>query len=284
MNGEQPPTDPGPRVDDAIDEAAAGAPLEDEAAEAEALVGAVRRLLDAAAEPPAKGGEVGLFELVEAFTALRHDVKLQAKGVRSLSETSEKAAGSVEAVAGRLERIADRLGPAGEERERAERLARPLALVLAELHEAVERLGAELARARARVVERGADELAGRIAGAVAGRRSGWRRWLAGGAERDRQRVRAACAAELDETLGPLLDGIAEGHRLMRNRLASALEQQGIHRTETVGRPVDPETMRVVEAVAASGAEPGTVVEELRPGYRWDGKVLQTAEVRAARE
>ena len=52
---------------------------------------------------------------------------------------------------------------------------------------------------------------------------------------------------------------------------------------DAVGRPVDPEQMIVVEVVDDPSAEPGEVVEEVRRGYTWRGRVLRLAEVRAAR-
>ena len=41
--------------------------------------------------------------------------------------------------------------------------------------------------------------------------------------------------------------------------------------------------MTVVEVVQANGHVPGTVVDEIRPGYLWNDKVVRYAEVRAAR-
>ena len=54
-----------------------------------------------------------------------------------------------------------------------------------------------------------------------------------------------------------------------------------IQRIETVGKPADPERMTVVEVVDAPDLEPGTVVDELRRGYAWRGRVFREAEVRA---
>ncbi len=42
--------------------------------------------------------------------------------------------------------------------------------------------------------------------------------------------------------------------------------------------------VEVVEIADAAGHAPGTVIEELRPGYRWNGRVVRFAEVRAVRE
>ncbi len=59
------------------------------------------------------------------------------------------------------------------------------------------------------------------------------------------------------------------------------MQEQSIVRMECVGKPADPNSMTVIEAVNETGRLPGTVVEEVRPGYFWKGKVLRFAEVKA---
>jgi molecular chaperone GrpE len=49
------------------------------------------------------------------------------------------------------------------------------------------------------------------------------------------------------------------------------------------GEMFDPETMEAVEVIGDTGLVSGTVVEEVRPGYRWRGKVFRFAQVRVAR-
>ena len=70
---------------------------------------------------------------------------------------------------------------------------------------------------------------------------------------------------------------------MVRKRLERAMAKEGLSRMASVGLPVDPHAMTVVEVVEADGHVPGTVVEEIRPGYRWNDKVVRYAEVRAAR-
>ncbi len=66
-------------------------------------------------------------------------------------------------------------------------------------------------------------------------------------------------------------------------RLHRAMAKEGLYRMASVGLPVDPHAMTVVEVVESDVHAPGTVVEEIRPGYRWNNKVVRFAEVRAAR-
>ncbi|MCS6852429.1 MAG: nucleotide exchange factor GrpE [Gemmataceae bacterium] len=50
-----------------------------------------------------------------------------------------------------------------------------------------------------------------------------------------------------------------------------------------VGRPFDPEFMEVLELVADTGRPEGEVVEEVRRGYLWHGRILRYAQVRVAK-
>jgi len=80
-----------------------------------------------------------------------------------------------------------------------------------------------------------------------------------------------------------IIDSLAEGYAMVRKRLQRAMAKEGLYRMVSVGLPVDPHAMTVIEVVDADEHPPGTVVEEIRPGYRWNDKVVRFAEVRAAR-
>ena len=90
-----------------------------------------------------------------------------------------------------------------------------------------------------------------------------WRRWFA-----PRQDAFAAAV---------------EGVSLGVQRLNRMLITSGLETIATVGQPFDPETMEAVEAVESRSMQPGTVVEEIRRGYRRDGRVVRIALVKVAR-
>jgi molecular chaperone GrpE len=90
---------------------------------------------------------------------------------------------------------------------------------------------------------------------------------------------RWADAAAVADRLAAAVTGL----RMSERRLERLMREVGIEPIETVGRPFDPETMEAVEAVADSGRAAGTVVEELRRGYRWRGRVFRFAQVRVAK-
>ncbi|MFO0847495.1 MAG: nucleotide exchange factor GrpE [Gemmataceae bacterium] len=83
-------------------------------------------------------------------------------------------------------------------------------------------------------------------------------------------------------SIQPRLAGVADGYALSLRRVERALAGAGLEAVECVGRPFDPERMEVVEAVAAD-APTGTVIEEVRRGYRWNGTLFRYAQVKVAR-
>jgi molecular chaperone GrpE len=227
--------------------------------------------VDAAAENPP---DVGMIQLIEAFTALRQEVKLQTKSNRGLEDALHEAITGLDQAAEQMRSVDAR------EADAVARAARPLVEALIELDEALER-GLRAARtAHANVLED-----TGRRFDQDAEQRYRqlpfWQRWKARtwfdtSAELFRQHV-----ADLHRRIMlPLL----EGYELIYQRLERTLVQLDIERIECLGQPVDPTLMTVVELVDDPTAEPETVVQVVRPGYVWAGRLIRYAEVRAARQ
>jgi molecular chaperone GrpE len=70
-----------------------------------------------------------------------------------------------------------------------------------------------------------------------------------------------------------------EGLRMIVRRLDQALLDRGIVAMPLAGAPFDPRGARVVGTAPDSSVAEGTVIEEVRTGFLWDGQVLRTAEV-----
>jgi molecular chaperone GrpE len=83
----------------------------------------------------------------------------------------------------------------------------------------------------------------------------------------------------IDEAPGSVSAGLVAIHR----RLAGVLEAQGVIPFESVGRPFDPELHEAVGSVESDEQESGSVLDELRRGYRWGEELLRPARVRVAR-
>ena len=74
----------------------------------------------------------------------------------------------------------------------------------------------------------------------------------------------------------PLVEGIRAVHR----KLMQLLQKEGVRPIEAVGQPFDPALHEVVSTVPADGDHPtGTIVEEVRRGYVWNGDLLRSAQV-----
>jgi molecular chaperone GrpE (heat shock protein) len=72
-----------------------------------------------------------------------------------------------------------------------------------------------------------------------------------------------------------LLEELRKPLELVEARSADALRR--------LGAPFDAGCMRVVEAVTEAGVEAGTVLQVVRQGYRLEGEVIRTADVKVAR-
>jgi molecular chaperone GrpE len=74
-----------------------------------------------------------------------------------------------------------------------------------------------------------------------------------------------------------------KGMRMTLRRVDGLLANQSIAVIETVGRPLDPRHAAAVATVEDPSAADGIVVEEVRPGFLWQGELLRPAEVIVAR-
>jgi len=208
-------------------------------------------LTDLSREPEPKPTEntstVDLFTLVGQFTALRHDVNMQTRAVRtaveqnaeSLRQLSPEPRDDLRPIAKGLIDIADALILSLRHLEKFNDTAEPL---LAEL---------------------GSSRSTGLLAK------------LFGTKSNDRE-------SAIDK-LRQLVAAAADGYSLSLRRVERMLPELELEAISCVGEMFDPETMEALEVTGDTGEPSGTVVEELRPGYRWRGQVLRFAQVKVAR-
>lgn len=217
---------------------------------------------------------VGLYRLVEEFTALRHEVKLQTRSSRGLEEQVDTLVTSLRQAIDALRTVEPK------EAQAAFSAGKALALALAELDDSLERGRTQTEKA-AESLRDGQGREALRLANEFYATHTWLQRTMFADyhdrlchfIERNQQPPRRAA----------LLEALVDGYRLIQNRLAQILLAEGILRIDAVGKPVDPERMIVVEAVDDRGVPGGVVYDELRRGYTWRGRVLRYAEVRATR-
>jgi molecular chaperone GrpE len=272
----------------------------------EAVLADFRSWLQQAAVPPAEappgaeGEPLDLHTLLGQFVALRHEVNLQTRATRAQQELNAEALRHLEDSLHVLKESRTGLPapPEGEEE------ARPLLKTLVDLYDALALARRELQR----VQETTLPLLAGLAepAGSPVERPppeptpsrppSFWSRWFGGGAERQadaagnatRQALEAEQqhrrqAAEAAGRVRGFLESVITGYTMSLQRLERALRQHGLEPIPCVGEPFDPERMEVLEVVADSGRPANEVLDEVRRGYLWNGRVFRYAQVRVAR-
>lgn len=222
-------------------------------------------------EPARELPVVGLLQLVEAFTALRHELKLQTKGARHLESSVEQALAGLN-TASRVFQSAQ-----ADEREAAERATLPMIEALIGLDEGLLR-AARAFQVTHRQLTQSAPARLRESLDQQFHEQSWWRRMMAGSWH---ARVREAACEALARSITEEFAVLMEGFKLIQTRLARTLQEHQIRRLDAAGGLVDPNRMSVVELVTDSTAPPETVVEVVRPGYCWGERVIRFAEVRA---
>lgn len=79
----------------------------------------------------------------------------------------------------------------------------------------------------------------------------------------------------VDEESSPFIDGV----RVVRQKLLSLLEKEGVHSFESSGKPFDPRLQEVTATIPAEDREHGDVVKEVRRGYKFKDDLLRPARV-----
>jgi molecular chaperone GrpE len=219
---------------------------------------------------------VGFYDLAAEFTALRQELKLQTKSSRGVQEQAEAAIRAMQEatakVASAEQRFRDSTNETGDTNLKL------LAETVINLDESLDRGRAVIETARKRIVvdsvaefEQGLDEAYRQL--------SFFGKWRS---LKFYQMTRHLYRQQVETGHGSLFDSVLAGYQLIQNRVLKILKDQGIERIVCVGQPVDPHCMIVNIAVPGTNFPPGTVVQEIRRGYRWKGKVLRYAEVAAA--
>jgi molecular chaperone GrpE len=95
------------------------------------------------------------------------------------------------------------------------------------------------------------------------------------------ERALAAIADELRED--ERLKGLVAGIEATGRELDSVFQRHGVTRVDSVGQPLDPNRHQAMLEVP-SDAEPGTIVQEMQPGYMIKDRLLRPALVGVAKK
>ncbi len=76
---------------------------------------------------------------------------------------------------------------------------------------------------------------------------------------------------------------VQEGVDMIHILIQKFLKDIGVERIKTVGEKFDPHFHEAVETVDLKDKEEGTIVEELKPGYTFNGRLLRPASVKTVK-
>jgi molecular chaperone GrpE len=232
---------------------------------------------------------IDLHTLLGQFIALRQEVNLQTKATRAQQEQNRE---SLRYLGEAVEEV--RAGDALAKSDAARALEEAVRPLLKTLVDVVDSL--HLALREAQRLEQAVGATLGEVepveastTTAPAAQHSSWwkRWWLSNQVESAPTDVaetpNAPKLQEAAATAHELLESLLTGYTMSLQRAQRALAQHGLERIPCAGQPFDPEQMEVVEVVADSTEPPGVVIDEIRPGYRWNGRIFRYAQVRVAR-
>lgn len=231
---------------------------------------------------PSKGEDsrpplLGAVDIVEAFTAMRHELKLQVRGGRELQETLQTTLERLEQRLTALQQTAASSTPSSDE-------GRRLAEAVAEIEESLRRVWDTMSRQSASQQSapcRLAYTLLDQFDGAVAHATWGTRKF----AGRLLQEIRgmieqaAAAAERTDESFQETCRGL----ELLLARVHRLMQQCAIERVDVLHQPFDAETMHAIDVIDDPDVASSHVAQQLRPAYLWQGRILRYADVRLAR-
>jgi molecular chaperone GrpE len=96
------------------------------------------------------------------------------------------------------------------------------------------------------------------------------------------ERALAAIPEDLRED--ERMKGLVAGIEATGRELDSAFQRHGIARIEAMGKPLDPHLHQAMIEVPHDEVEPGTIVQEMQPGYTIKDRLLRPALVGVAKK
>lgn len=217
---------------------------------------------------------LGAIDIVHAFTALRHELKLQVRDGRELREATIQGLTRVEQSMQSLSRAQTAIAT---QPQNSDHSSRRLAESIVEIEESLQRAvhAIDLAASKPHspiapqavaIIRRQYESLPAVV------------RWFAG------SYLKRTCV-EIETALNsfnshdawtPATDGIC----LLLVRVHRLMSQNDLCRIDVAGLQFDSESMNAIELVQLGLCPSGYVAEQLRPAYLWRNAVLKTAEVR----
>lgn len=210
----------------------------------------------------------GVLDIVEAFTAMRHEWRGQTKETRLLADQIQQAVTNIEALESRLLASATDVG--SDESSEVKQLVQHIVETDHQLSRAIAAISqSEAIRRRRDAADDAAVQRHFAGMNAVA-------RWFA--------RPLLSFITEQRTVQRQMTENASiEGLNLVLARLRRAMTEHAIERLDAEGQPFDADTMRAIGTVESTDCAAGHVVDQISPAYRWQGRLLRYADVRVAK-
>lgn len=218
--------------------------------------------------------------IVAQFTALRHEVNMQTKAARSAVEQTGAALKLLQPD----EDEEQETGPEIEVLEDLEHL-RPIVKMALDVHDALSVAKKQMEKAKANASDLG--EAIGAPPAKSMPRRPGFFARLFGVRntatydgdwEEYIERIEEHCQKLHDQ-----FSGVADGYTMSLRRIERVFPQLDLEPIHCEGQPFDPESMEVLDTEPHGELPSGTVLEVVRRGYHWQGKLFRYAQVKVAK-
>lgn len=79
-------------------------------------------------------------------------------------------------------------------------------------------------------------------------------------------------------------DAVREGVDMIQVQIQKFLKDTGVERIKTEGEKFDPHMHEPIEAVESDDKDDGKILAELKPGYKFNGRLLRPASVKIAKK
>lgn len=78
-------------------------------------------------------------------------------------------------------------------------------------------------------------------------------------------------------------EAVLEGIKMVQKEFHRVLEDSGVEKIGSLGKQFDPNLHEAVTAVETDDVPEGEIIEEVRPGYTFNGRLLRAAQVKVAK-
>ena len=216
---------------------------------------------------------LGALDIVEAFTALRQELKLQVRSGREMQQSLSDAMQRLE------QRVEQGVAATLSSNTAATPEGRKLAEAMADIDESLQRAVESLTQNVRIPTEKPTwvarfDQLT---------TKAPWlaRKFAAKTFAEVRTILVQAEQASRSSEKSPAT--VIQGFELLMARVRRQMQQCEIERVDVLRQPFDAEIMNAIDVIESPAVPSSHVAQQLRPAYRWRGNLLRYAEVRLAK-